>query len=250
MGDSDFPTYATTLKNQGAQRYLFTHLFEEYSRLAFSKDQDKHLAISGLEQRLTEAFNVPNGAGVFQKWQHRCLLWVRADGVDELTRIDFTNVRKGKDSSNSTAQIKPKMPPSWSWMAYVGGINYLNPPGGQMNWNHLLDMRLTGSPNTSWIYAKEDLQLKAEVQDFKVKPDVKLNETDLVYDDPKDDLRTSESRACEGKCIRIGSIDTSVYILVVRSKPGKAAYERIGAGNLPNEFIYPPDPTAGKSMIE
>jgi hypothetical protein len=250
MGDSDFPTYATTGQNQYAQRYLFTHLFEEYSRLGFSWYQDKHLAISGLEQRLTKAFNDTSGAGVFKKWQGRCLLWTRAAGVDQLTPIDFTNVREGKDDSKSPNQVKPKMPPSWSWMAYEGGINYHEPPDQQLEWNDLVNVHLTGSAETSWIYAEEDLRMEAEVREFAICEDEDQAEIDLIYDNPIDDPRILGSGPCAGKCIKIGTLDARVYVLIVRLKTGKATYERIGAGHLPEDFIKAPDPTMRNAVVE
>jgi hypothetical protein len=256
MGDSDFPTYATIKMNQGAQRYLIIKFFEEYSRLGFSRYQDRHVAISGLEQRLTKAFKDVSGAGVFKKWQYRCLLWIRANDAAKLSRIDFNKTRKGQDDSKSPNKVKPRSPPSWSWMAYEGSINYLEPPDAELKWNTSMIMRLTGTPDISWIYAKEDLLLKAEISGFETDSSAGQHDVDLVYDDPTaqggslSPPESGSSKKFVGECITIGTLSMRHYVLIVRPKVGQATYERIGAGYLPVRFIKPGHPNAEKFVIE
>jgi hypothetical protein len=85
--------------------------------LGFTHEWDKLVAIAGLEQRLIKKFADRSGAGIFVNYRSRWLLWERANGVEVLKRIDFTI---------STV----KAPPLWSWMSYIGGITFLEPPKG------------------------------------------------------------------------------------------------------------------------
>jgi hypothetical protein len=84
-------------------------LYEMYSALAFSKQQDRSVGIAGLEKRLVRTFGGKGGYGLFEAYLERALLWQRPSGR--------TLVRIAYDEDIHV--------PSWSWMAYSGAIEYL-----------------------------------------------------------------------------------------------------------------------------
>jgi hypothetical protein len=170
LGDSDFPKYVKQEKNKGAQQYLFESLYRKYSRLGFSEQTDKPIAISGLEQRLLKVFEDRGGAGIFEKHWGRCLLWKRASKQPSLERIQFQPPLSG-DAYNSTS-TKPKSrykfrpPPSWSWMSYKGSIDYVQPPPAGVDWNLTgVKLRYTGDSKTSWFSAAENMCMEAEARE-------------------------------------------------------------------------------------
>ena len=89
---------------------LVQGIFAKYSKLGLSVQTDKPLAVAGLEYRLATYYRTLTVYGVFAKFLHETLLWRR--GTDRLQPIDFPGKLKDR-------------PPSWSWMAYTGGIDYL-----------------------------------------------------------------------------------------------------------------------------
>ncbi|RSM02827.1 hypothetical protein CEP52_007735 [Fusarium oligoseptatum] len=119
FADSDFPQ--SILKQfKGGRITLFQHLYQTYSRLAFSQISDRPVAILGLEKRLLDAFQTRGGFGIFEVYLARSLLWSRQKDVF-LSRIPFT---------------KSRPPPSWSWMAYQGPITYMEVPFDQVDWTN------------------------------------------------------------------------------------------------------------------
>jgi hypothetical protein len=216
--------------SQGEKIIRFQDLYKTYSRLSLPNPFDRPIAISGLENRLLKAFDARGGFGVFDGQSgllQRSLLWYRpADKV--LTRIQYP--------SSSTAMV----PPLWSWIAYIGGIDYLVPKFGNIVW-----MKLT-SP---WSLARGgDISAKnasttlgGEVQAIKL--DI-TDENGRLYFDSFEAVDTSAVQ-----CVVLGveqgnqppSFKIHYFILVAPTitfgSDGSKVYERIGVGYLLSRYI-------------
>jgi hypothetical protein len=214
-------------------------MYGDYSRLKFSLPTDKPIAISGLEQRLTRAIGFPSGAGMFLKFWGRCLLWKRND--PEITAL--VRISKPPPVASGTTGSKVRMPPSWSWMAYEGGISYLQPPKGRTVWNEkAIQLRLTGSGETSWLFAIDELGLSAPIKSFTEGKNTADGDYQLTYDNP------NESKSKQKKCVIIGSVhdighaEKGIhYVLVVSpvaTNGSSNTWERISAGKLHGRFIH------------
>ncbi len=79
---------------------------EDYSTRGLSKASDRAVAISGLAARIQRVLRCEEHYGIFDLFLHRSLIWRRRDG-QIMKRIEYG----GKV-------------PSWSWMAYEGGIQF------------------------------------------------------------------------------------------------------------------------------
>src|SRR3954453_549469 len=76
--------------------------------------------MSGLEDRIARALKCRRRYGIFQKYLHRTLLWHASN--DKVEEIPYSYDM-----------------PSWSWMAYSGGIELLDVPLGGVDWvDHLM----------------------------------------------------------------------------------------------------------------
>ena len=130
LGDPNFPNKAMRA-NRARKIAYFQGLYKQYSRLDFTRYSDRPFAIAGLEKRLQSAFNTRGAFGIFDDGDkedgglfHRSLLWQRGEENGDLPNmptIEFPPARKVNV-------------PSWSWMAYRGGIDYIDPPFDQADW--------------------------------------------------------------------------------------------------------------------
>lgn len=111
----------------------FQDLYKQYSRLEFTRMEDRAVAILGLENRLRKAYGTEGGFGIFDDGDdgglfHRSLLWRR--GVEQ-EKPNMQPIVFPLERRCGTSEV-----PKWSWMAYAGPIDYLlEPPFDQeMEW--------------------------------------------------------------------------------------------------------------------
>lgn len=255
LGDSNFPFYGIDHKTIGDQLYLFTRLWEKYSTLFFSHPTDKPVALSGLEQRLTKKFAENSGAGVFKQRWGRFLLWSRAKHVPSLTRINFMPQAESQSTSAPAPKAGTERTPSWSLLAYVGAIAFVQPAFGSVTWESSTEngLRLTGTSTKSWLYCTEALSFEAEARDFDTVANIETIESDLVYDVPE------EANTRITKCVIIGEQKNATdpgaarhYVLIISPKEPRSTgvYERIGAGYMPGRFIEGRNAWAERMKIE
>ncbi|PNP81135.1 hypothetical protein FNYG_05602 [Fusarium nygamai] len=118
FADSDFPK-AILKYYKGGRITLFQNLYEKYSRLNFSYNSDRPVAILGLEKHLSTVLQTRGEFGVFEQYLARSLLWSRPEDIF-LKSITFQDDHRV---------------PSWSWMAYEGPITYANIPFDKVEWS-------------------------------------------------------------------------------------------------------------------
>ncbi|KAF2821886.1 hypothetical protein CC86DRAFT_426448 [Ophiobolus disseminans] len=164
LGDPKFP--AKSMHANRAMRIAYVHgIFRQYSRLQLTASSDRPIAIAGLESRLHRTFNMKRGVGIFDDGPggelfHRSILWQRGEEVDprDFMRTDFRN------RSSSV--------PSWSWMAYEGGIDYVDPPFASAHWLDEIILPLEwpqyGIGVSSSLYTSEELFLTATIRPLTV----------------------------------------------------------------------------------
>ncbi|KAF2003865.1 hypothetical protein P154DRAFT_428023, partial [Amniculicola lignicola CBS 123094] len=92
-------------------------LLKDYLKQNLTVLINRCVAMSGLENCIAHALKCYSRYGIFKKYRYRNLLWhALNDKVDEILYPDDSPV------------------PSWSWMAYSGGIELLDVPLGQVDW--------------------------------------------------------------------------------------------------------------------
>ena len=216
----------------------FQDLYILYSRLQFTKYEDRPFAIAGLEKRLQRAFDTKGGYGIFSDGDisegglfHRSLLWRRGKDEPRLYPIDFPSERG--------VQV-----PSWSWMAYKGGIDYTDPPYLSAIWEKE-EIQSPWIPHTANQTDSSEKALVATVRDFAV-PRRKEKGVNLTYDIPEQKTGLSGHRA---QCVVLAKLagagsdrERVCYVLLVVCIAETAAgeekkYKRIGAGTMLGKFI-------------
>ena len=230
LGDPNFPNVATNSTNGGRIR-LYESLYKQYSRLQFSRNHDRSIAIAGLEQRLIRAFDTQGGYGIFERYFGRSLLWQRDSDVARMKKIDFPPKQQFRI-------------PTWSWMAYDGGITFMDLPFDGVQWEEeevRSPWSASHAPGSSWHTGSSNgrIDLTGMVRDF----DVVLSEKQIVYDEGfRPQGRTM-------KCVVIGREKSEIaidvtrqrhYVLIVAQKldaENEKIYERVGVGSIPGSWI-------------
>ncbi len=222
LGDSNFP-HSVDAYVKGLKIKLYQDLYERYSNLVLTIKADRPIAIKGLETRLMRAFGSRGGFGVFDIYFPRDLLWQRSG--DTLQRIH---------------ESYPCVP-SWSWMAYDGGIRYMDGPPGEVEWSKDITSPFAGrdvpnDPSRFQLYGDYEmlgLEIKATAWNITEIPD------DRIIMDQWDRFLARPL-----KCVIIGKSKTPTagrgythYVLVVSYMDHFASWERVGAGLLDGKCI-------------
>ncbi|KAF2179531.1 HET-domain-containing protein [Zopfia rhizophila CBS 207.26] len=166
--------------------------------------------------------------GIFQTYLHRNLLW-QASG-NKMERIVYEN----------------RHVPSWSWMAYYGGIQFMKIPFDTVDWIANLQ------------FDEEcKLALFTKVGEFRncmIQPDRKNYA--LLYSGKKEkgwiqyDVEKGED-LCKERCVVVGrksnkygdGLDVKeYYILVVRPTGVDGEYSRVGVGLIQSDYVVRQEP--------
>lgn len=233
----------------GGKIRLFQDLYSKYSRLELSHDTDRPVAIAGIEKHLIFSFDIRGGFGVLDDGNRgllwRSLLWRRAQNARSgLKRIEFQSLK------GAAVAIIP--PPSWSWMAYTGAIDYLDLPFNEVDWEeHDICSWWSRGTGKSWSYSGDKLTCPLELTvhgrplDLQAAMNSDTASIDLDDPDKMDELDSSL------KCVVLGRLKDQVkdssyarihYILLVtltapQGGGSSLIYNRVGVGYLPGALI-------------
>jgi len=252
LGDPQFPSkLSSDTTDRGERIKLYEDLYRQYSRLGLTRTSDRPIAIAGLERRLRYDLRARGDFGIFddgRSFLQRSLLWQRGREVPRLTRIDF------EIPGRRTTTV-----PSWSWMAYEEGIDYLELPLGNppVVW-------LTSECHGPWAAAEgadgvarntEQSRVSTELQatarrlrrgEYNIQGPEGPDEFHIVYDVPDPTKTEGEELMCVvmGRRNEAGKAvgDLTHYVLLVKpnassSMPGGKAFERVGVGKMLGKFI-------------
>jgi hypothetical protein len=250
LGDPKFP--AKSMRANRAEKIAyFQGLYKQYSRLNFTRYDDRPFAIAGLEKRLQNAFGTKGGYGIFDDGDkpngglfHRSLLWQRGEEAGDagcLTPIDFPTERNIRV-------------PSWSWMAYKGGIDFIDPPFQSADWeaqelhppwtynraDNELSFTVPSSSSAAPPPPEEETAIVATVRNFDV-AGRQAHEVKFSYDTERRTASDGQRAQCiivaKGREAR-SDRDRKYYVMLVTPLPGEAGvYERVGVGVMLGKFI-------------
>ncbi|KAK5658652.1 hypothetical protein OQA88_2048 [Cercophora sp. LCS_1] len=216
LGDPQFPTLAM---GQAAathtQHHVFQSVFKTYSRLELTRATDRQIAVAGVSHRLAEGMTSSVAFGVFTEFEylHRSLLWRRAGHV-------FLHWIR-----NNTPKV-----PTWSWMAFMGPIDYVDITSTEIEWNPDIHLSIT----------EETATITAPVTAFTARM---LQTPDLLILDYRPRVDGEDL-----KCVVVGkqpsgNPDDDVYyvlvVLVAHSGGGGTGteYERLGVATLRSSHL-------------
>ncbi|KAH6870967.1 heterokaryon incompatibility protein-domain-containing protein [Thelonectria olida] len=105
------PNFPDRLRTSGYDRTVdfVRFLFEKYSKCGLTVKSDRDTAIIGLVKRIERVLKTEARYGIFRCFLASLLLWKRSAN-ERAARIEYEG----------------RTVPSWSWMAYFGGIDFLS----------------------------------------------------------------------------------------------------------------------------
>jgi hypothetical protein len=241
LGDPNFPSYGMH-GGKGGDIAFYEDLYEQYSRLSFSKIEDRPFAISGLEQRLSQALKEKGRSdrgywGIFDNYWGRGLLWRRAADTDRMVRLT------SGPSGGAPA-------PSWSWEGYSGAITFMKPEPHTVEWlSREVSLPWSQTLNsqaqqmTTASYHGERC-LKGMARDFvlpKNSGDDPANH-DIIYDDEaglqdRGDLKVLIIGLLKVKGCARKNVRNYVLILARKRSASYNIFERVGAGFMDGSLI-------------
>jgi hypothetical protein len=247
------PNFPTRLLRSGTPSTLncISYLIQEYSKRSLTVPTDRCVAISALEDRIKGALkrrfkedgfknriksmlkNRIKGAlddqssryGVFHKFLHRNLLW-RAD-----------------DSQLQQIQYDPPLP-SWTWMAYSGGVKFIDVEYGEMEWiNSIRFDKKKGEAIIAslWAFRKWTPVHCGSYHDVRDLNGFKKGR--IHFDLGERDILGKEYCIVVGmEVAKVASGDndlasTEYHILVVRPTDVDGEYRRVGAGTVHRSHV-------------
>ncbi|KAH7061846.1 heterokaryon incompatibility protein-domain-containing protein [Paraphoma chrysanthemicola] len=230
MLDPDFPARLFESGNRRTTEFI-QFLSEEYSKRGLTQKTDRRVAISGLEDRIARTRRCQTRYGVFQPYLHRNLLWQRS-GEERMKRIGY----------------KTQVVPSWSWMAYDGGIQFMDIPFGKVDW--MVSLRFNKNHKFGWFNKNQKSTLVTDIGVFR---NCSLEKRDISYailDSSKAergwiryDVEAIEDLDAE-RCVVVGkdSFENRLeprkyYILVVRPTSVDKEYTRVGVGWIRSDYV-------------
>ncbi|KAB5566321.1 hypothetical protein GE09DRAFT_1272843, partial [Coniochaeta sp. 2T2.1] len=241
LGDPNFPQIIQKAA-QGEKILRYQDLYKRYSRLGLSNDFDRPMAIDGLQRRILDALRTQGGFGVFDEGDRkkgllrRSLLWYRADESEGLKRISFPSKR-------AISAV-----PSWSWMAYMGAIEYISPPFNGVAWEKLVSPWSGGVDGARTEGAEGGIAIVGEARSYDpfkgLDPTVEEQERGfLVFDEPGHSEQRTTLCVVLGTEKAVPRQEARCYLILVRlvvaakDRQGASIYERVGAGWLPGRCI-------------
>lgn len=213
-------------------------LLTNYSVSGLTVVSDREVAIHGLIERMRHSLATDVHFGILRCFMPRLLLWRRTND-DESEGIDYGS----------------KTVPSWSWIAYPGGIEFMTHDKQILSVPKIEDLDFTLRPEELTVKLRQfnDCKLGKSASGLAKKVS-SLFKSDKP--DPKQVAITAKGKEVGtvwfdvlGKmelerCVIVGmNIDYErdhasrvYYVLVVREK-GAGRYERVGVGSVEARFV-------------
>jgi hypothetical protein len=217
MFDSTFPSRLGLAGHRNAVEFIHS-LFETYSKCHLTKSTDRGVAILGLHNRIGSGIHSPGAYGIFQGYYHNHILWHASD--DKLKRIEYSQAEK---------------PPSWSWMAYTGGVQFERVHPASL-FNRDLYFECEHKPELLAAYAGKFQNCTTELDGTRYAIlDFKKVKRGWIRYDVEELLDLDEVR-----CVFVESTIkpfVKLYMLVVRRTSVDGEYVRVGLGKIPRSYV-------------
>ncbi|KAK4096474.1 HET-domain-containing protein, partial [Parathielavia hyrcaniae] len=196
------PNFPRRLSISGYERTLdfVQFLFRKYSISWLTFETDRDVAIHSLVERMGQVLGTEVRHGIFGCFRGSLLLWKRTH-----------------ENKTPPTPYKDRAVPSWSWMAYPGGIDFildatrglLVPCSEDLGFEERAIFDRTEKVGSLWFDVADHIQFQ----------DCFCVVVSMGKDDKKEDSRKTYN------------------VLIIRQKVGGRGYERVGVGKVEAHYV-------------
>jgi len=214
------PHFPERLMDSGYSRTVdfVKFLLKKYSQCDLTNKSDRDTAISGLVNRIESALNTKGRYGVFRCFLPHLLLWKRSD--EEKTALIVYEGRKV---------------PSWSWMAYYGGIDFMS--NSSLKVPDYEDLRFDTDSKALIVKVRQFENCRMEPEEKECAIFADSERVGSLWFDMGANI---QFKYCVVVGMRVdGEEDPqkTYYILVILKKPLRKGYKRLGVGEVKAPYV-------------
>ncbi|KAK7584365.1 hypothetical protein V3481_010699 [Fusarium oxysporum f. sp. vasinfectum] len=213
--------------SQSGYRYtvdFVRFLFKKYSTSGLTFESDRPIAIYSLVQRMRQALRTEVRYGIVRCFLRPLLLWKR---INEGKPVPFS--------------YGDRTLPSWSWMAYPGGIDFISDTKQRLMVPCISDLDFAANEKSLNVKVRkmrqfENCQIEKKGGEHSILDGTKTIGS-LWFD--------VASRSKFEHCVVVGMIaddknedpQKTYYVLVIQKKEDGEGYERIGVGKVEAQYV-------------
>ncbi|KAK3358239.1 heterokaryon incompatibility protein-domain-containing protein [Lasiosphaeria hispida] len=220
------PNFPSRLNRSGYTRTIdfVQFLFKNYSTSCLTFETDREFAIHSLVERAGEVLQTEVRYGVFRCFLGSLLLWKRT-----------------QENKSPPIPYKVRTVPSWSWMAYSGGIDFISDAKRDLMVPDYQDLDFADGGQALNVKVRQfggNCRLSKKGEEHAIVDGAK--EVGSVWFDVADQIQLEDcncvvvSMPKDGK--KYGPRKT-YHILIIRKKIRDREYERVGVGKVEAQYV-------------
>ncbi|KAK4194081.1 heterokaryon incompatibility protein-domain-containing protein [Triangularia verruculosa] len=203
-------------------------LFGKYSTSSLSFETDRDVAIYSLVVRIGEVLSTEVRYGIFRCFLGSLLLWRRVH------------------EKSPPISYKDRTVPSWSWMAYSGGIDFISDAKKDLLVPRFVDLGFADDGQTLNVKVRKfggNCRMEQIGEEYAIINGTK--EVGSLWFDVADQISLEHCNCVVVSMIRDSSVFHSsvedsrqtYHVLIIREKAGSGVYERLGVGKVEAQYV-------------
>ncbi|KAK4161203.1 heterokaryon incompatibility protein-domain-containing protein [Cladorrhinum sp. PSN259] len=220
------PHFPDRLTNCGYTRAIdfVQFLFKKYSTSGLSFETDRDIAVYSLIARMGEVLSTRVRYGIFRCFLGSLLLWRRIYG-----------------KKSPPISYKDRTVPSWSWMAYSGGIDFISDAKKDLMVPLLIDLDFANDEQALNVKVRKfggNYRMEQKGEEHAIVDGTK--EVGSLWFDVADQIYLKDCNCVVVSMVRDLSVEDSrktYHVLIIRGKAGGGGYERVGVGKVEAPYV-------------
>ncbi|KAM7222746.1 Heterokaryon incompatibility protein (HET) domain containing protein [Rhypophila decipiens] len=219
------PNFPRRLYDSGYIRTLnfVQFLIRKYSTSGLSYATDRDVAIYSLGERMAQVLNTEMRYGIFRCFLSSLLLWKRDE--NKTSPISYHN----------------RSVPSWSWMAYPGGLNFILDANSDLKVPMAVDLGFIKDGKALNIKVRKfsgDFRMEDKGEEYAIVD--ATEQIGSIWFDVADQIQLKDCN-----CSVVGMVGDerkedarkTYHVLIIREKDGDGGYERVGVGKVEAQYV-------------
>ena len=218
--DPHFPSRLVSSDFKRAAGFLH-FLLKKYSTSDLSFDTDRDVAIYSLLERMEQAFKTEVRNGILRRFFGSLLLW-----------------RRNQEKKTAPILYKDRSVPSWSWMVYPGGIDFIVDAAISLEVARPKDLDFGKALKVKARIFGGNCQMEQREEGYALVDGTK--KVGSLWFDVADLIRFKACNCVVVSMVRDRETEDArktYHILLVREKSGGEGFERVGVGKVEAQYV-------------